>query len=180
MPNKLNLTIADELSQRYPRGTDYIVVGYNKLTSPETTELRKTLRDSKVQMTVVKNSIASRALEQNGIGAGAKYLQGPSAIIAGKPELPLIAKLVCELTKKYEEKLFLRGACLDGTAYDVAMVRQLATIPPLPVLHARFAGSVQAPISRLAGTFQSIARSLACALEEIRKQKEGSAPQPIP
>jgi ribosomal protein L10 len=65
-------------------------------------------------------------------------------------------------------------------ALTPASVAQLAAIPPLAVLHARFAGSVQAPIARLAGAFQGIARSLACALEAIRNQKEGSVPPSSP
>jgi len=65
-------------------------------------------------------------------------------------------------------------------ALTPAAVTQLAAIPPLPVLHAKFAGSVQAPIARLAGAFQGIARSLACALEAIRNQKEGSVPPSSP
>ncbi len=180
MPNKLNLKIAQELGERYPKGTDYLVVGWNKLTGIETTELRKVLRAGKARMEVVKNTLAARTLKDGGMGGGTQFLQGPSALVTTEGELPALAKLVTELVAKYEERLFVRGGLMGDSVLTPAGVKQLASIPALPVLHARFAGSVQAPIARVAGALQSISRSLACALEGIRKQKESSAPPAPP
>jgi large subunit ribosomal protein L10 len=172
--------MAAELEQRFPKGTDYVVVGYAKLTGPETTEFRKTLRSSKIRMEVVKNSVAARALETGGIGAGAKFLEGPCALVAGEVSMPAMCKVLVEQSKKLENRISIRGGVMDGAAVNPAGIAQLASIPPLPVLHAQMAGSLSAPIVRLAGAFQSITRSLACALEGIRKQKEGMSPPPGP
>lgn len=180
MANKLNQKIAQELGQRYPKGTDYLVVGWNKLTGIETTELRKTLRAGKVRMEVVKNTLAARTLSDAGIGGGAKYLQGPSALLTADVSMPEMAKLVTEVVKKYEERIYVRGGFMTDTVLTPEAVVQLASIPPMPVLHAKIAGSIQAPIAQVAGAFQSITRSLACALEGIRKQKESSAPPATP
>lgn len=180
MPSKLNLMIEAELVKRYPAGSSYLVVGCERLTGNENAEFRRTLRASKVRVQVVKNSLASRALAGTGIGGGAKFISGPSALVTGQIEMPALCKLVRDLAEKYEGKVVIRGGLMDGMALAPAAVEQLASIPPLPVLHARFIGSVQAPISRLASTFQGISRSLACALEGIRKTKEGSVPPSSP
>ena len=180
MPRELNRLMAAELEQRFRKGDDYVVVGFAKLTGPETAELRKTLRSGKIRMEVVKNSVAARVLEAGGLGAGAAFLQGPCALIAGEVALPSICKVLVEQSKKLENRIWIRGGVMDGAAVDPAGIAQLAKIPPLPVLHAMMAGSLCAPITRLAGSFQSISRSLACALEGIRKQKEGMSPPPGP
>ena len=180
MPSNLNLMISEELSKRYPAGTGYLVLGCEKLDGHQNTEFRRLLRESGIRLQVVKNSLATRALTANGIGGGTQFFSGPCALVSGKGEMPNICKVVTELVKKYEGKVVIRGGLMGELALTPAAVTQLAAIPPLPVLHAKFAGSVQAPIARLAGAFQGIARSLACALEAIRNQKEGSVPPSSP
>jgi ribosomal protein L10 len=180
MPNKLNKKIAQEIGARYPKGTDYLVVGWNKLTGIETTELRKNLRAGKVRMEVVKNTLAARSLSDAGIGGGAKFLQGPSALLTAEVEMPQMAKLVTELVKKYEERIYVRGGLMGDTVLTPDVVVKLASIPPMPVLQTQFISSVQAPVAQVAGAFQSITRSLACALEGIRKKMESSAPPAPP
>lgn len=180
MPSKLNLMISEELSKRYPAGSSYLVIGCEKLSGNENTEFRRLLREQKIRVQVVKNSLATRALTANGVGGGTKFLDGPSALVTGQVEMPSLCKSVSDLVKKYEGKVTIRGGLMGDMALTPETVTQLASIPPLPVLHAKIAGSIQAPIARLAGTFQGIARSLACAMEEIRKQKESSVPPSAP
>jgi large subunit ribosomal protein L10 len=180
MPKEMNRMIAAEMEQRFPKGTNYMVVGYEKLTGVETAQLRKLLRESGIQVQVVKNSVATRVLEDSGLGAGAQYLQGPCALVSGKAELPTICKIMVEQSKKLENRIFIRGGLMDGAAYDKAGLTALASIPPMAVLRAQMAGHFRSPSARVAGTFQSIVRSLACALEGIRKQKEGMVPPPSP
>lgn len=180
MPNQLNTLIEKELGAAFGPGSDYVIVGYDKLNGQETTELRRTMRESKILMQVVKNSIAAKVLEKNGIGAGVKFLSGPCAIATGELELPSLCKVVTEVVKKYENRIFVRGGCMDNSPLTPAVVLQLASIPPMPVLQAKMIGSVQAPITNVAGAFQSILRCLANAMDGIRKQKESSSPQAAP
>jgi len=180
MPKEINRMIAAEMEQRYPKGTNYLVVGFEKLTGPETAQFRKLLRESRIRLEVVKNSVAMRVLEGSGIGAGAKFLQGPCALVTGPVDLPAICKIMVEQSKKLENRISIRGGFMDGAAYEKAGITVLASIPPMAVLRAQMAGSLRAPMARAAGAFQSISRSLACALEGIRKQKEGMSPPPSP
>jgi large subunit ribosomal protein L10 len=180
MPKEINRMIAAEMEQRYPKGTNYLVVGFEKLTGPETAQFRKLMRDNRVHFEVVKNSVAARVLEDSGIGAGKKFLQGPCALVSGPVEMPAICKLMVEQSKKLENRISIRGGCMDGAAYEKAGIAILASIPPMPVMRAQMAGSLRAPAARTVGAFQSIVRSLACALEGIRKQKEGMSPPPGP
>ena len=69
---------------------------------------------------------------------------------------------------------------MDGVALMPEAISRLARIPPLPVLHAQIAGGILAPIAGVAAVFQSLLRNVACALEGIRKQKEGEAPPSAP
>jgi large subunit ribosomal protein L10 len=180
MPKELNRLIAAEMGQQYPQGANYLVVGFEKLSGPETAQFRRLLRDSRIRFEVVKNSVAARVLEGSGLGAGAKFLQGPCALVTGPTDLPAICKIIVEQSKKLENRISIRGGFMDGAAYERAGIALLASIPPMAVLRSQMAGSLRAPMARVAGAFQSIFRSLACALEGIRKQKEGMSPPPSP
>jgi len=178
MASELKDLMAGELSQRYGEGTDYLVVGYTRLTGSETTDLRRRLRAQNVRMEVVKNSIARRALEASGLGGGVPFLDGPSALVTGEAELPELCRVMADCTKQLPEKLVLRGGVMGELVLDAGAALRLARIPPLPVLHAQIAGCFQTPIANVAAMFLSLHRSLVCALEGIRKQKEEGAGPP--
>jgi len=180
MPNQLNLLIEKEFTNTYKPGTDFVVVGYTKLSGLETTDLRQMLRNGKVAFQVVKNSVVRHVLNKNGLGAGNVFLEGPCALATGPIETPQLCKLLVDLARKFADKLTIRGAVMDGAAVTPEGVVVLASIPPLPVLHARFVGSVQDPVARVAGAFQAILRSLACALDGIRGKKESSGSPSVP
>ena len=172
MPSELKMLMSDELAARYAAGTDYIVVGYTKMSGQETTALRKKMREQGLRLEVVKNRIAARTLTANEVSSGARFLAGPSALVTGEVETPTMCKLVTAYAKEYKDKFTIRGGVMDGEMLEPETVGDLADIPPLPVLHAQIVGSFQAPLTALAAAFQSLPRSLVCALEGIRKQKE--------
>lgn len=180
MPSELKLLMAEELARDYTEGTDYVVVGYTKLSGPEMVELRRTLRDSRVRLKMVKNAVAVRVLESAGVGAGSRFLQGPSGLVTGQVEMPELCRVMRACAEKYREKLFVRGGVMGGRALAAEDVSRLASIPPLPVLHARIAGAIQTTVAGVARAFHGLLRGLACALEGIRKQKEGEASPPGP
>ena len=172
MPSEVKELMEAELARAYPEGTDYLVVGFTGLMANEATALRRKMRLAKARMRVVKTSIARLALDRSGLGAAARFVDGPSALVTGEVETPELCKLVAELAKEYEQKLIVRGGLFNGDALDAPAVAQLAKIPPMPVLRAQMASGVYGQIAGVASAFQSIARGIACALDGIRKLKD--------
>ena len=132
MPNELNRLMEKELAQRYPKGTNFVVLGHEKLGGPETAQLRRALRDSKIRLEVVKNSVAVRVLEAHGLGSGAQFLQGPSVLATGDIGMPEMCKLLADCARKFEKRIFIRGGVMDSVALSAEGVAWLASIPPLP------------------------------------------------
>jgi len=176
MPSEVKLLMERELAALYPPGTDYVVVGYDRLSGHETAELRRALREEGVRLRVVKNSIARRALAAAGLSEGARFLEGPSAIVTADSErsMPDLCRAIMRAVKLYEEKLLVRGGQFGAAPLDSAAVARLAAIPPMPVLHAQFIGGVSGVLAGVAGAFAGVARGLACVLEAVRKQKESA------
>src|SRR5438128_7573286 len=70
--------------------------------------IRRRLREKGLRMTVVKNTLARRAVEGGKLQGFDKLLDGPSAVIYGKASAAEIARqLMAE--KKLDETLELRG-----------------------------------------------------------------------
>lgn len=180
MPSELKRLMEKELAEHYPRAVDCIVVGYTKLTGHEMTDLRRTLRKGNIRMAVVKNSMVTRVFAANGVGEAGKLLQGPSALVTGQVEFPEMCKVVADCAKEYEEKLLIRGGLMDDKVLDAGAIAQLASIPPLPVVHAQIVGGFQTPMIGVACAFQNLLRGLACTLEGIRKQKDRETPPSTP
>lgn len=180
MPSELKRLMEKELAERYPRAMDCIVVGYTKLTGHEMTDLRRTLRERNIRMAVVKNSMAARVFAANGIGEAGKLLQGPSTLVTGQVEFPEMCKIIADCAREYREKLLIRGGLMCNKVLDARAVAQLASIPPLPIVHAQIVSGFRAPIVGVAYAFQSLLQGLACALAGIRKQKERETPPSAP
>jgi len=176
MPSDLKRLMAGELTARYGDCAEYVIVSHTQLTGHEMTQLRRGLREKNVRMMVVKNRIARRVLNEIGIGEGAQFIDGPSAILTGECEMAELCKTAEDNAKTYSEKFIVRGGFMGDMALTPETVTRLANIPPLPVLHAQIVGGIQAPVVGIASAFQSLLRGIACALEGIREQKESAAP----
>ncbi len=129
-------------------------------------------------MTVVKNSLAKRALADSKIKGFDKLLDGPSAMIYGKASISTIARLLIE-EKKTNEKLELRGIFFDGEVYQgEAGVKQVSTFPTREEGIGNIITLALSPGRNLGGILRGQSGkigSLIKAVEEAAKAKEGAA-----
>jgi large subunit ribosomal protein L10 len=81
-------------------------------------QIRRRLREKKLRMTVVKNTLAVRAMANSKLKGFEKLLNGPSAVVYGKGvSISAIARALLD-EKKNLETLELRGAFFDGEIYE--------------------------------------------------------------
>ena len=52
-----------------------------------------------------------------------------------------------------------KGGVVEGTVYDKTQIEEFASIPGRDVLIARFMGSIQSPMTKLALTLKAIAEA---------------------
>jgi large subunit ribosomal protein L10 len=81
------------------------------------------------------------------------------------------AKKVLEFSKK-NEKLKIRGGVIEGRFFDDREVRAVADLPPREVLLSVFAGTLQAPLSKLAGTLAATVSRFGHAMNSLKTKKE--------
>ena len=161
-----------ELASRFEGMDTCLVVGCEKLSVTDSNEVRYELFKQGLTLMVVKNSLATRALERVDKGQIASLLDGPSAFLTGNGPVET-AKAFTVLAKAHSG-LVLRGAYADGQVLDADGAKRLAAIPPREVLLAQILAGIQAPLSGLAGVLSGVHRQLAMVMKAAAEAGESS------
>ena len=157
-----------------PRGIDAI----------KNNQIRRRLRAKGVRMTVVKNTLAKRAVGDGKLKGFDKLLDGPSAVIYGEASIATIARLVLD-EKKNDEKIELRGVFFDGEVYvGDKGVEQVSKLPTREEAIGQVVALILAPGARLAGTLKGQAGKVAALIKAIEEKAEkgggAAAPEAAP
>jgi len=169
MPNAKALeskkAVVEALTGKIKEATSVVFIDYKGITVAQDTELRKQFRDADVEYTVVKNTLTRFATQNVGYDFD-EVLNGTTAMASttGDPIAP--ARIVCEFAKKNKLKtLSIKGGVVEGSVLSAEDLNSFGELPSKNALVASVLGTFLAPIS-----------SLAFVLDQIRMQKDGSAP----
>jgi large subunit ribosomal protein L10 len=132
-----------------------VIAEYRGITVADMTKLRNTARSSGVTLSVLKNTLARRAVAGSGFEVVSDQMTGP-LIYGFSEDAVAAAKVVAEFAKT-NDKLVIRAGAYGGKALDVNGVKQLASIPSKEVLLAQLLGLMQSPISRTARVLSALA-----------------------
>ena len=152
-----------------------VIVDYRGLTVAQDTELRKQLREAGIIYKVCKNTMMKRAFEGTQFEGLAQYLEGPSAMAVSKDDATAAARILCKFAKD-ADKLEVKAGVVEGTVYDEAGVKALATIPSREELLSKLLGSIQSPIANFARVIKQIAENGGAVAEAAEEAPVAEAP----
>jgi len=165
--------ITNEYVARLNASPFFIVVDYTGLTVGQFTELRKRLRAGGSEVHVVKNSIFRVAAKEAGLADLKGSLAGQLAIVTGRRDVSVAAKVVKTFASEFE-KPKVRFGYLKDQRIEAADLAQLADLPSIEVLRARLLGVLQAPATQLAALLNTPASQLARVLPaRVEKARNG-------
>ena len=164
--------VVESLHTAWLEANTGVVTHYRGLSVAQMGSLRRSLRTAKVNMQVVKNTLARRAAEGTGFTAAEEFFSGPTAIAYGNDPVAL-AKALSDFAKEHEA-LKILGGVLDGKRLDQAGVKALASLPPREVLMAKMLGSMQSPLTGFLRTLNEVPSSFVRTLAAIRDQKQAA------
>lgn len=153
---ELKQPIVEEIKGYVADAKAAVLVDYRGLTVEQDTVLRKKLREAGVVYKVYKNTMLNFAFEGTEFDQLKKHLEGPTAIAFGIEDATTPAKILCEVAKT-APALEVKAGVIDGTYYDEAGVKLIATIPSKEVLISKLLGSLQSPITNFARVLKQIA-----------------------
>ena len=87
MSKKVKSLIEKELADRFKDVDGVAVINPRGIAATKTNMIRRRLREKGLRMTVVKNTLAKRAVGDGKLKGFDKLLDGPSAVIFGKASI---------------------------------------------------------------------------------------------
>jgi large subunit ribosomal protein L10 len=124
-----------------------VMAEYRGITVADMTKLRTEARSKGVTLSVLKNTLARRAVAGSAFEVVGDQMTGP--LIYGFSEDAVAAAKVVADFAKTNDKLVIRGGAFGG--------KVLANIPSKEVLLAQLLGLMQSPISRTARVLAALA-----------------------
>ncbi len=149
------LAVIDEVTALAAKAQTLVMAEYRGITVADMTKLRVDARSEGVTLSVLKNTLARRAVAGSSFEVAADQMTGP--LIYGFSEDAVAAAKVVSEFAKTNDKLVIRAGVYGGKTLDVNGVKQLANIPTKEVLLAQLLGLMQSPISRTARVLAAVA-----------------------
>ncbi len=171
--------ITKELTGRLKDIDGVAVINPRGIDGNKNNAIRRKLHAKKLRMTVVKNTLAKRAVGDGKLKGFDALLDGPSAVIYGQASIAEIARLILE-EKKANEALELRGVFFDGEVYlGDKGVEAASKLPTREEAIANIVGAILGPGKKLAAALKGPGGKLGAILKTI-ESKAPAAPEAAP
>jgi large subunit ribosomal protein L10 len=174
MPRPEKVQAVADITERLERAQAVFVAEYAGLTVKEQRELRRGLRAAGSEFRVVKMTLARRAADELGRPAFKSLLGGPSGLAYAYDDAAATARLLRDFARDHV-RLQIKGALFGTDVIPPERVSALADLEPRPVLLARVAGVLQAPLAAMAGLLAAVPRGLATVLSALAEKKPAAA-----
>ena len=170
MANK-EATIA-EISESIRTSSGVLLTEYRGLTVAQLKELRGNIR-ANASYAVVKNTLAKRAFNAEGISSFDAELVGPTAIAFVHGDTVTVAKSLRDFAKA-NQHLIIKGGFFDGAPLTAAEVTKLADLETREVLLAKLAGAFKSSLFGAAYMFNAPLAQAVRAVDALRQKQENA------
>ena len=147
--------VIEEVTGLAAKAQTLVMAEYRGITVADMTKLRNDARSKGVTLSVLKNTLARRAVAGSAFEVVGDQMTGP-LIYGFSVDATAAAKVVADFAKT-NDKLVIRGGAYGGKSLDVNGVKALANIPSKEVLLAQLCGLLMSPISRTAVVLGALA-----------------------
>ena len=147
--------VIDEVTGLAAKAQTLVIAEYRGITVADMTKLRSQAREKGVSLSVLKNTLARRAVAGSAFEVVSDQMTGP-LIYGFSIDAVAAAKVVADFAKT-NDKLVIRAGAFDGKVLDVNGVKKLASIPSKEVLLAQLCGLLMSPMSRAAVVLGALA-----------------------
>jgi large subunit ribosomal protein L10 len=162
--------VVQQLNEKFSRARAAIAVEFGKLSVATVTQLRRKLREGKVEYKVLKNTLAKRAAQGTPIEQVSDDFVGPVALCLAYDDVVAPAKILTDFIKDLET-VKVKSAVVEGRKIDARGVQALAKLPGLPELRATILAMINQPATKLARTIAAPGTQLARVIQARAEQK---------
>jgi large subunit ribosomal protein L10 len=172
MPTEKKQKAVASLQEVFAKANIGVLTDYRGLKTSELNELRRKLRDAKIDYKVVKNSLAEIAARNAGLAHLAGTFKNPMAVAFGYGEPSQTMKVIADYLRVSKITLNIKAGFLPDRILSAQELETLSKLPSREVLLARVIGNMQSPIYGLVYVLAGPVRGLAQVLQGRIQQLE--------
>ena len=151
-----------------------VAAEYRGITVTQMTELRAKARAQGVDMRVVKNTLARKAMVGTSYEAFGTQLKGPLVLAFSKNDPGAAARLVKDFAKT-NDKLVARLVSLGGEVLPGSDLEKVASLPTREQALSILLGTMKAPIEKLVRTLVAPHTKLVRTVAAVRDAKQATS-----
>jgi large subunit ribosomal protein L10 len=171
MPTDVKRQAVAELAELLRTSSAMAVADYRGLKVSDMQAVRRTLRDSGVQLHIAKNRLLKIAADEADRTELKPMLTGPTALATIDGDEAAMAKALADALRPYSRTVTVRGGMLGSQAIDASQLTRLGTLPTRDVLLGKIAGGMAAPMTGMAGVLAANIRNLVGVLSAVADKK---------
>ena len=162
--------LVEDLNKIAQEAFSVIAVDYRGTNVPGLTQLREEAKSQSVQLKVIKNTLAKRALENTKFDSLNEILTGPTLLAFSMNDFQSAAKLVKDFAAK-EESFEVKGLSIGEGFLEPNELKALASLPSKEEAISMLLGLLQAPLTKLAGTLNEVPSQFVRTLNAVSQSK---------
>ncbi len=149
------------------------LLNYSQLSGAKMNDLRKNLKSAGADVYVSRNAIARLALKNLKQESLADRVNGQTAFIWTRSDAVAIAKILVKFVEGCESAT-VPGGLVEGQILEQHDVKKFSKLPSREILLAMLLGTIQSPVSRLAGVLNAKSRELLSILKQLSEKTGGN------
>jgi large subunit ribosomal protein L10 len=149
-----------------------VVAEYRGLDVESITRLRRQARGQGVQLRVLKNTLARRAMNGTPFAGLSDHLVGP--LVYGMGTDPVAVAKVLSSFAKDNDKLVVKAGAMADFVMDHKAVKALATMPSREQLLATLMATMRAPAEQFVRTLNEVPARLVRTLAAVRDARQAA------
>ncbi|PID59731.1 MAG: 50S ribosomal protein L10 [Gammaproteobacteria bacterium] len=162
--------VVSEVAEVAGSALSAVAAEYRGLSVSQMTDLRVKARETGVYLRVVKNSLARLATQGTEFECMNEQLKGPLILGFSKEDPGAAARLFRDFAKENDSLRITLGA-VGGETIAAGDIGKLANLPTRDEALAQLMSVMQAPVVKLARTFNEVPGKLVRTVEAVRQQK---------
>ena len=168
--------IVETYKKKFANVDGAVLIEVRGIKSNQNNKLRADMAAKKIKGSVLKNSLAKKALAGSKIEALCKKFEGSVAMAYGGESVVNVARALVETAKEVENLRFC-GAIMDGLVFEANQIDALSKYPTKVEAQAQVLTLVLSPAKKLVGQIVGPGRKVASLVKAIeeKKEKEGAA-----
>ena len=165
--------IVAEVNEAAQAALSAVMADYRGVTVDAMTQLRKSARESGVQVRVIRNTLAKRAFEGTELECMNEALTGPCIVAFAMEDPGASARLFKDFAKE-QEAFEIKALSVGGKLLPAEQIDALAKLPTRDEALALLMAVMQAPVTKLVRTMNDIPGRVTRVVAAVRDQKQAA------